>query len=129
MENFANSCRREDKMRTEGGRDIFEKEEEGENLNKKSELSGYGVKADNILRETILIPFLWVFWVQQSSFLSQDASFQRKKIEQKSIEFEDMHDKKEDGCSMRFACNKRMESCKKKKKSEEKKLTPVPVAL
>ena len=29
-ENFANSCRREDKMRRKGGRDSFEKEEEEE---------------------------------------------------------------------------------------------------
>ena len=35
-ENFANSSRREDKMRTEGGRDSFEKEEKEEKGGHKS---------------------------------------------------------------------------------------------
>ena len=53
-ENFANSSRREDKMRTEGGRDSFEKEkEEEQEAKQKSELSGYGQggKEDNIFLE------------------------------------------------------------------------------
>ena len=40
-ENFANSCRREDKMRREGGRDSFEEEKEKEEEEHKSGDSNY----------------------------------------------------------------------------------------
>ena len=58
-ENFANSSRREDKMRTEGGRDSFEKEkEEEQEAKQKSELSGYGrQRRQHISGEKILIHF------------------------------------------------------------------------